>query len=205
MHPPRFAALPAAPRQNKRHVARRVRSLPSGSWLLRPPVTACITTAAASCSPALCQGMQLLSCGIGGARTPRALLRSTPRADAMFVRRVMAAHCCGTPRARASAQGGFRRLRAGQLVELTPALKGAAKVRAVLASSRKRLPCAAGGASFWSPPSPPLGRYPTRYAVSAAVCGPVNAAWRPGCPRLVLGCQRLLLPRGAAQRAVAAL
>ncbi len=35
---------------------------------------------------------------------------------------------------------------------LTPALKGAAKVRAVLASSRKRLPCAAGGTSFSSPP-----------------------------------------------------
>ncbi len=28
-------------RPNTRHFARRVRSLPSGSWLLRPPVTAC--------------------------------------------------------------------------------------------------------------------------------------------------------------------
>ncbi len=39
-----------------------------------------------------------------------------------------------------------------------------------------RLPCAAGGAAFSSPPSPPQGRYPARYAVSAAVGGPVNAA-----------------------------
>ncbi len=64
------------------------------------------------CSPALCKGMQRLSCGIGGARTPRAA--------AMFVRRAMAAHGRGTHRARASAQGGFRWLRAGPLVELTP-------------------------------------------------------------------------------------
>ncbi len=67
---------------------------------------------------------------------------------------------CGTPRARASAEAASAWLRPGPLVELTPALKGAAKVRAVLASSRRRLPCAAGGASLSSPPSPPQGRYP---------------------------------------------
>ncbi len=88
----------------------------------------------------------------------------------------MAAHCSGTPRARAPAAAASAWRRAGPLVDLTPALKGAAKVCAVLASSRKRLPCAAGGASFSSPPSPPQGRYPARYAVSAAVGGPVNAA-----------------------------
>ncbi len=94
----------------------------------------------------------------------------------MFVRRAMAAHGSGTPRARASAQGGFHWLRSRLLFKLTPALKGASKVRAVLASSRKRLPCAAGCAAFSSPPSPPQGRYTPRYAVSAAVGGPVNAA-----------------------------
>ncbi len=57
-----------------------------------------------------------------------------------------------------------------------PLKRGSPKVRGVLASSRKRLPCAAGGASLSSPPSPPQGRYTPRYAVSAAVGGPVNAA-----------------------------
>ncbi len=88
----------------------------------------------------------------------------------------------GTPRARASAAAASAWLRAGPLVGLTPALKGAAKVRAVLASSRKRLSCAAGGASFSSPPSPPQGRYTPRYAVSAAVGGPVNAAYGQVAP-----------------------
>ncbi len=49
-----------------------------------------------------------------------------------------------------SSRSGFRRLRAGQLFSSPSNLltRGSPKVRAVLASSRKRLPCAAGGASF---------------------------------------------------------
>ncbi len=35
-------------RSNTRHVARRLRSLPSGSWLLRPPVTAASAEAGAA-------------------------------------------------------------------------------------------------------------------------------------------------------------
>ncbi len=68
-------------------------------------------------------------------------------------------------------------LRAGPLFELTPALKGAAKVRTFLALQPLRVfRLAAGGASLSSPPSPPQGRYIVRYVVSAAVGGPVNAA-----------------------------
>ncbi len=49
--------------------------------------------------------------------------------------------CSGSTRQRYApcsrfSRSGFRRLRAGHLFELTPALKGASKVRAVLASSR---------------------------------------------------------------------
>ncbi len=120
--------------------------------------------------------------------------------------------CCGcknngrcTPCACASAAGGFRQLRVGPLFELTPALKGAAKVRAVLASS----PQAGFRALRAAHHSSPLLRLPkggtpkVRCQRSSRRTG--QRGLRPGCPRLVLGCQPRSLPRGAAQRAVAAL
>ncbi len=112
----------------------------------------------------------------GAARTPRALLRSTHRAAAMFVRRAMAAHGRGTPRARALAEAAAAGCARGHwFAHPSPqgSRKGTHRPRLQPASG---LPCAAGGASFSSPPSPPQGRYTPRYAVSAAVGGPVNAA-----------------------------
>ncbi len=82
-------------------------------------------------------------------------------------------------------------LRAGHLFELTPALKGAAKVRAVLASSR----CAASvrcGRRIILVPSfaSPREVYPkVRCQRSSRRTG--QRGLRPGCPRLVLGCQQL--------------
>ncbi len=143
------------------------------------------------CSPALCQGMQRLSCGIGGARTPRALLRHTPRAVASSlavrrqhtaaVRPVLALQPKRLPLGCARGHWLSSPQPSREPQRYAPSSPPAAT----------RLPCAAGGAAFSSPPSPPQGRYPARYAVNAAVGGPVNAAWRPGCPRLVLGCQQL--------------
>ncbi len=91
---------------------------PSGSWRLRPLVAACNTAA-------------------GGA----AGRHDTGAARGVPLRALSPCCSCedsgsGTPRARASAQGGFRRLRAGQLFELTPTLKGAAKVRCQRSSRR---------------------------------------------------------------------
>ncbi len=40
-------------RPNKRHFARRLRSLPSGSWRLRPPIVACSTAASDAAGKAL--------------------------------------------------------------------------------------------------------------------------------------------------------
>ncbi len=120
--------------------------------------------------------------------------------------------CCGcenngrcTPRARAPAEAASAGCARGNCLSSPQPSRAPQRYAPSSPPAAARLPCAAGGASFSSPPSPPLGRYPARYTVSAAVGGPVNAAWRPGCPRLVLGCQQLSLPRGAAQRAVAAL
>ncbi len=60
-------------------------------------------------------------------------------------------NCGGTPRARASAAAASTWLRAGQLFELTPALKGAAKVRAVLASSPQAVFRALRAAHLYNP------------------------------------------------------
>ncbi len=95
----------------------------------------------------------------------------------MFVRRAMAAHCRGTPRARTSAAGGLRLAVHGAIVLAHPSPQGSRKgTRRPRLQPLRVFRLAAGGASFWSPPSPPQGRYPARYAVSVAVGGPVNAA-----------------------------
>ncbi len=94
--------------------------------------------------------------------------------------------CCGcknngrcTPRARATAAGGFHLAARGAIIIAhppTPSQGGALRYALSSPPAAARLPCAAGGASLSSPPSPPQGRYTPRYAVSAAVGGPVNAA-----------------------------
>ncbi len=95
------------------------------------------------------------------------LARALPVLTATALRHLHRAHapchcdvrspCRGSTRPRYAPCSRFSRRRIppaarGAIVLLTPALKGALKVRAVLASSRKRLPYAAGGASLSSPP-----------------------------------------------------
>ncbi len=69
------------------------------------------------------------------ARTPRALLRRTPRAAASSLAVLPQHKAAVRPVLALQPQAASALLRAGPLFELTPALKGAAKVRAVLASS----------------------------------------------------------------------
>ncbi len=106
-------------RPNKRHFACRLRSLPSGSWRLRPPVAACSAAASGVAEE-------------GTPQVPRARPVQCCAARGVPQRTLSPCCCCedsssGTPRARATAAGGFRRLRAGPLFELTPTLKGASK------------------------------------------------------------------------------
>ncbi len=140
------------------------------------------------------------------ARTPRALLRRTPRAAASFlaVLRLRKQRRRYAPCSRFSP----RRLppaARGATVLLTPALKGAAKGRAVLASSCCAASVRCGRRIVLVPSfaSPGEVQRTVRCQRSSRRTG--QRGMRPGCPRLVLGCQQLSLPRGAAQRAVAAL
>ena len=79
----------------------------------------------------------------------------------------------GTPRCSRSSRGGFRRRRAGQLIGLTLPLKGASKVRAVLAAATAaRFPLGCGAAAS----CPPWQRHRAAAAACCAVCG--GAPWR---------------------------
>ncbi len=88
----------------------------------------------------------------------------------------------GTPRARTSAAAASAGCARGNCLSSPQPSREPQRYAPSSPPAAARLPCAAGGASFWSPPSPPLGRYIVRYTVSAAVGGPVNAACGRAAP-----------------------
>ncbi len=80
----------------------------------------------------------------------------------------------------------------GALVFAHPSPQGSLKgTRRPRTSAAARLPLGCGRRIILVPSFASQGRYTPRYAVSAAVGGPVNAALRPSCPRLMPGCQQL--------------
>ncbi len=101
-------------------------------------------------------------CDTCTARTPRALLRRTPRAAAISLAIPLQHTAAVRPVLALQPQEASAGCARGHWLSSppTPLKKGSPKVRAGRAASRKRLPCAAGGAAFSSPPSPPQGRYP---------------------------------------------
>ncbi len=118
--------------------------------------------------------------------------------------------CDGSTRQRYGPCSRFSRRRLspaarGATVLLTPALKGASKVRAVLASSRCAASVRCVRRIFIVPSFASPGEVHPKVRCQRSRRRTGQRGLRPGCPRLGLGCQQLLLPRGAAQRAVAAL
>ncbi len=178
---------------------RRVRKLPSGRQWRWPLVAAGSTAATAAARPRSARACR----GCSATSAPRA--RPVPQRSTIAVLRLRKQRPRYAPCSRFSPRrlplGGAR----GHCLSSPQPSREPQRYAPSSPPAATRLPCAACGAAFKSPPSPPQGRYTPRYAVSAAVGRPVNAAGRPGCPRLVLGCQQRLLPRGAAQRAVATL